>query len=270
MWSLFGTEKTHPHGQYWTKEEFESSRAPQLFSFIEFTMKPFLITQINRDRRGDISWNQMFDVVCEIGKAIPRVCKYASMVYTSIRCREEKLIQAVLEDVVCQHRTKSTNSDHCTDARPSDCTQNRASENEERILQDFMKVVSAKLQRDSFENLPREVEPLWPLRPQLDDGRMAERSEEFPAQRAPLYCRMLPVIRGAEVHQLNRPRAATQALLLSRAVQFSPAELSLETLRRLSPDWRVVWTSELSEHLWVVGKDIYMYWPSTSLYSAPR
>jgi hypothetical protein len=92
MWSLFGTETTH-HGRDLTKEEFESSRAPRLFSFIEVTIQPFLMTQINRDKRRDISWNQMFGVLFEIGKAMPRVYKYVNTVCTSNRWYgEEKLI----------------------------------------------------------------------------------------------------------------------------------------------------------------------------------
>ena len=58
MWSLFGTEITHPHGRYWTKEEFESSRVPRLFSFFEATIKPSLMTRVTRDSSIDVSWDQ--------------------------------------------------------------------------------------------------------------------------------------------------------------------------------------------------------------------
>jgi hypothetical protein len=48
--------------------------------------------------------------------------------------------------------------------------------------------------------------------------------------------------------------------------QFSPAELSLQWLRRLDKRWKVEWTSLMSRHLVVrEGKTIYVYWPSTTV-----
>jgi hypothetical protein len=51
---------------------------------------------------------------------------------------------------------------------------------------------------------------------------------------------MLPDVRGGYGQHINQPAFAARALLLSWEVRFSPAELSLQFLRRINPDWRVM------------------------------
>jgi hypothetical protein len=51
---------------------------------------------------------------------------------------------------------------------------------------------------------------------------------------------MLPDVRGGYGREINQPVFAASALLLSWEVRSSPAELSLQFLRRINPDWRVM------------------------------
>jgi hypothetical protein len=96
---------------------------------------------------------------------------------------------------------------------------------------------SAKLVRDYFENHPGEVEPLLPMAYPSADGPMLEEFESF---RDSFARRMLPDVRGGHGQRMNQPGFAARALLLSWAVRFSPAELSLQFLRRINPDWRAM------------------------------
>jgi len=96
---------------------------------------------------------------------------------------------------------------------------------------------SAKLVRDYFENHPGDVESLLPVAFPPADGPMLE---EFGSFRGSFARRILPDVRGGYGQQMNQPAFAARALLLSWEVRFSPAELSLQFLHRINPDWRVM------------------------------
>jgi hypothetical protein len=96
---------------------------------------------------------------------------------------------------------------------------------------------SDKLVRDYFGNHPGEVEPLLSMAFPSADGPMLE---EYGSFRGSFARRMLPNVHGGYGQQINQPGFAARALLLSWAVRFSPAELSLQFLRRINPDWRVM------------------------------
>jgi hypothetical protein len=52
--------------------------------------------------------------------------------------------------------------------------------------------------------------------------------------------------------------------------EFAPKHLALETPRRLRKDWKILWTSDINEHVWVQKDEICLYWPSTTLFQQPR
>jgi hypothetical protein len=94
----------------------------------------------------------MIEILCEVGKAMPRIYKYSSTVCTLIgRYRTSELIQAILEDELFHGGSNQIFADPGLDARIPGRT-SVATRKRQRTLQDFNQMISAKLERDYFEN----------------------------------------------------------------------------------------------------------------------
>lgn len=281
MSSMYGTEITHPELHDASKDDFEFSHAPRLYEFLDIVMPPFF-----RGRSERIGWAETFRIICHIGRVVQAVSIYKKLLLSS-RPDENYgwgstkgsvlvITRALLEEMLQSHKGE--------EAQPQSCHASQEGLQKSPPIHDaakivfgakrsrlFPKVLDAITQRivDDYLNddatLPGPFQVKGILLQQRmrrmfksiaieDLGREFEHVQRhYPAQS-----------RYEELENVNR------ALEDFKELEFDPASLSIETLRKMDKEWKVVWTSDLSAHLAIDEKQIYVYWPSTTLFKQPR
>jgi hypothetical protein len=228
--SLFGSEASHPNCNGLTQEEFEVSCAPKLYKFLALHVKRFA-----SNRHQNLPWKTSLAIVCHCDTLVRLYSEQKDTLHHPDLGTDNDICRQLLEEVVISacHSTEenSVRIPLPGSIRGGAGIDTNAFEEKDGVLARFLDNLSSVMVHDYLSE-PSSSEWMFELnRPVFDLSRdWAGHGHHHVGH-----------------HFANRHHESAigtaRALQEFKNLQFSPAELSLERLRRLDSRWTVAWTS---------------------------
>jgi hypothetical protein len=270
MCSLYQSETTYPFFKRMSQAEFEVMHAPRLCEFLESTVAPYAwrsseVISSFHGAEQNFGWDIGLPIVCQAGLALQRAQRDPSKEYqydpfdnpqgSGVQSRFELILE-----------------NQCIEAGLLPVKRHGQGRYDRRVnlRHEFIYWLAEKFRRDFLENDPglchapkiRDARELYHgytyvPRPNPFDNAEDIRGEGYEIRGEEFEIRNARLIRSTAISQVN-------------SLDFNPTDLALDTITAVRKDWEIVWTSNLSEHLWVQDFQIFVYWCPTTLTHRPR
>jgi len=270
--SLYGTEASHGECSGLSQDIFEFSRAPKLLKFLFIQVRRFVS---GRSDHGPLSWGVVLAIVSICGHVVQLFLDQQDMLLSTAPREYRKwerfaLFRQLFGDVIIsnfpapQEGLGAKNDDTKRLAIPPMILTSL------QVAADMLKQgTDATLLPALLDSLAKAIVEGYLKEPFPSDWRR-ESSRPILDLNAERHRH-----RGHGHHWRDGESAVELGIMPAlqgfNQVQFLPATLSLERLRKIDKRWKVVWTSSLARHLVMrEEKTIYVYWPSTTVMRQPR
>jgi hypothetical protein len=259
MCSLYQSETTYPYFKRMSQAEFEVMHAPRLYEFLESTVAPYVwrsseVISLSHGLEQSFGWEIGFLIVYQAGLALQRAQRGPSEEYqydpqdSDVRDRFELILenQCVKEGLLPKERAGQGRYDWRVNLR-----------------HEFTYWLAEKFFRDFLNDNPGLSHP-----PKLQNTR--EQYHGYTYVPRPNPQDNVGFVHGGEQYGIDARLSSGLTIAQINSPDFNPTDLALETIRAVRKDWKIMWTSNLSEHLWVQDFQIFVYWCPTTLTHRPR
>ena len=258
------------------QSEFEFSRAPRLYKCLSTVVPLFFRSRIEK-----FTWETALEVICEIGKVVQLAHAYEKVLESSVPRVDESswggmtdsastLARTLLEEMLQKTspdrkpRPGAQSSQQIPQDTPCNRDLPKMGPKGSRLFGNFLEVVSQKI-TDDYLDYNRALPGPFQVNGMLIHQHMRRMFRALELEEPDRHHRCFDAsIRSERLVNVRR------ALDEFKEPDFDPRNLSLETLKTIDSQWKVVWISDLSAHLAIGEKEIYVYWPSTTLFQRPR
>lgn len=258
MCSLYLSETTHPYFEDMSQSEFEMMHAPRLYELLETILTPYIwwISRTDTSLAPDdekSAWETVFRIICGIGVALQRAMRERSddYDYHVSEGEEDNNVRQRFDVILRRQNALAGLFPEDQNAwRYEQCTTSLI----DRVALDFL------------TNMPGS----WEIPVILSLAKYYHGATYVPQPGSAEY--KAEVERKCfELAEARRPEKLISSYGNSgSSATFEPIDVALESLQAIRKEWSIVWTSNLSEHLWVQDFKIFVYWCPTALLHRPR